>query len=92
MTVAAALAREKVCRVSADSQDRLARIFGDTVADMAVVDLAVAVIRLAIKDASRLDSRESPSARRFLAGSDGFYWWCDLAGLDPESVRERLAA
>ena len=57
-----------------------------------VVELAAAVIRQAIRDASRPDSPESASARRFLAGSDGFRWWCEVAGLDPESVIERLAA
>ncbi len=91
-TVAAALAREKVCCVSADSQDMLARIFGDTVADTAVFDLAVAVIRLAIKDAAQAHGAPAVSARRFLAGSDGLHWWCEVSGLDPESVIERLAA
>ena len=61
-------------------------------ADNAVVDLAAAVIRRAIRDASPPDSPESASARRFLAGSEGFRWWCEVAGVDPESVIERLAA
>ncbi len=91
-TVAAALAREKVYCVSDDSQEMLARIFGDTVADTAVFDLAVAVIRLAIKDASQGRGTDAASARRFLAGSAGLSWWCEVSGLDPESVIERLAA
>ena len=57
-----------------------------------VVELASAVIRLAIRDAAGPQGANATSARRFLAGSDGFYWWCEVAGLDPESVIERLAA
>ena len=55
--------------------------------DVKVVELAAAVTRQPIRDASRPDSLESVSARRFLAGSAGFRWWSEVAGLDPASVR-----
>ncbi len=79
-------------RLSADSQDMLTRIFGDTVADTAVVALAVAVIQLAIRDSAQARGADGANARRFLAGSAGFRWWCEIAGLDPESVVEQIAA
>ena len=50
--------------------------------------LAVAVIRLALHDA-RLRGSRGEAARRFLAGSDGLSFWCDVASIPPEVVARK---
>ena len=79
--------RRQGCRPISRICWRVSWGIGDTVTDTAVVDLAVAVIRLAIRDAAQAQGAPATSARRFLAGSDGFYWWCEVAGLDGDFAR-----
>jgi hypothetical protein len=53
--------------------------------------LAVRVVDQALRDLDNLsesaDDRES--ARAFLAGSPMLYYWCELAGLEPQCVIAR---
>jgi hypothetical protein len=53
--------------------------------------LAVAIIRAALDDASNpsVSVPQRERARHWLAGSDGFAFWCTVAGLDPEAVSRR---
>jgi hypothetical protein len=55
-------------------------------------ELAAAVIRQAVLDASNADAPEPVrlGARAFLAGSPALLHWCDVAGLDPALVCAKL--
>ena len=50
--------------------------------------LAAAVIRLALHDA-RLREARGEGARRFLSGSDGLTFWCDVASVPTAMVMAR---
>ena len=54
-------------------------------------ELAVAVIRQAVVDATNpsAETRVRAAARAFLAGSPMLYQWCGVAGIDPVLVLER---
>jgi hypothetical protein len=50
--------------------------------------LAAAVIRLALHDA-RIRGARGESARRFLSGSDGLAFWCDVANVPTAMILAR---
>ena len=50
--------------------------------------LAAAVIRLALHDA-KIRGARGESARRFLSGSDGLAFWCDVANVPTAMIMAR---
>ena len=66
-------------------------LLGPTRAMESHQELAVAVIRQAVVDATNpaAESRVRAGARAFLAGSPMLYQWCGVAGIDPGLVLER---
>jgi hypothetical protein len=53
-------------------------------------ELAAAVVRQAIADLAHPTGMVRNEARHFLTGSDDFYWWCGVAGLEPDRVLGKM--